>query len=54
LLRPSIAAALDRLFGRGSYQMIPEGDRQRRYGFALHAKNADLNQLLEAAQEAVS
>ena len=53
-LRPCIEAALDKLFGRGSYQMIPENDRQRRYGFALHANSADLNQLLDAAQTALS
>jgi len=54
LLRPAIEAALDKLFGRGSYQMIPENDRQRRYGFALHANSADLNLLLDAAQTALS
>ena len=53
LLRSPIQAALDKLFGPGSYQITAENDRQRRYGFALHAKNPDLSRLLDAAQRAL-
>jgi hypothetical protein len=54
VLRPSIEAALDKLFGPASYRIHPEDDRQRRYGFALQANNADVNLLLDAAQKALS
>jgi hypothetical protein len=53
LLRPAIEAALDKIFGRASYQLIAETDRQRRYGFSVHANNGNLSQLLGAAQRAL-
>jgi hypothetical protein len=53
LLRPPIQAALDKLFGPGSYEITAESDRQRRYGFALQANTTDLNRLLDAAQKAL-
>jgi hypothetical protein len=54
LLRPAIEAALDKLFGSGSYEITADNDHQRRYGFTLRANNADLNRLLDAAQTALS
>lgn len=54
LLRPPIQAALDKLFGPGSYETTTESDRQRRYGFTLQAKTIDLNRLLDTAQKALS
>lgn len=51
LLRPPIQAAIDKLFGPGSYEIHAENDRQRRYGFTLQAKTTNLNRLLDAAQK---
>jgi hypothetical protein len=52
LLRPPIQAALDRLFGAGSYEMVSGGDRQRRYGVSIRASSADLSRLLHTAEAA--
>jgi hypothetical protein len=53
LLRPAVEAALDKLFGPGSYEITADNDRQRRYGFAVRANNADLSRLFDAAQKAL-
>jgi hypothetical protein len=54
LLRPSIEAALDKLFGPGGYEMVQDGDHQRRYGFSIQANSTDLSQLLHTAESAAA
>jgi hypothetical protein len=54
LLRPAIQAALDKLFGADSYEMTPESDPQRRYGFAFRAKRTNVEELLSAAEHALA
>jgi hypothetical protein len=54
LLHPPIRAALDKLFGPGSYELTPESDRQRRYGFTVRTKTIDLDRLLDTAQKALA
>ena len=53
LLGPGIRAALDKLFGAGSYEITRENDPQKRYGFALRSGQSDPAQLLAAAQGAL-
>jgi hypothetical protein len=38
-LRPAVVATLDQLFGAGAYEVTPERDTSRRYGFSARAKN---------------
>ncbi len=47
-LQPAIRQALDTLFGQGTYQLVPQTDRNQPYGVSVQASKAEpLSVLLE-------
>jgi len=51
-LKPAVVAALDRLLGPGAYQLTPQADPDRRYGFFIRAaRPLNLDEMLSRFQD---